>query len=204
MLEPNAVARPPRRERRDARANRRRLLDAARAALVEHGATVSVNQIARAAGVGVGTLYRKYPTKADLLLALLLEIHTELSAAIAARTADAADVRAELRGLIEAHLEVMGRIGPIDSLLRREAPGLVAVVGPEELSDRFITPVRAVLERGVAAGAFATDLDLELVGRAFFGMLDSTVLAGLVEREGVGPVAARMTRVLVDGIGARG
>jgi AcrR family transcriptional regulator len=203
MLEPDAVARPPRRERRDARANRRRLLDAARAALAEHGPGVSVNEVARAAGVGVGTLYRKYPTKADLLLALLLEIHGELSAAIAEKTAGAADSEAELRGLIEAHLEVMGRIGPIDALLRREAAGLVAAVGPEELGDRFITPVRSVLERGVARGDFSADLDLDLVGRAFFGMLDSTVFAARIRRDGVAAVAALMTRVLVHGIGAR-
>lgn len=203
MLEPETVARPPRRERRDARANRRRLLDAARAALAEHGPGVSVNEVARAAGVGVGTLYRKYPTKADLLLALLLEIHDELSAAIAERTAGAGDSIDELRGLIEAHLEVLGRIGPIDTMLRREAPGLVAAVGPGELSDRFISPVRTVLERGVARGEFAADLDLDLAGRAFFGILDSTVLAARVTRDGVASVARQVTDVLVRGIGVR-
>ena len=203
MLEPDTATAAPRRERRDARANRRRLLDAARAALAEHGPGVSVNEVARAAGVGVGTLYRKYPTKADLLVALLLELHGELSAAIAERTAGATDSVSELRGLIEAHLEVMGRIAPIDTLLRREAPGLVAAVGAEELSERFITPVRAVLERGVARGEFAADLDLDLVGRAFFGILDSTVLAARVNRDGVAAVAAQMTGVLVGGIGVR-
>ena len=97
----------------------------------------------------------------------------------------------------------MGRIGPIDALLRREAAGLVAAVGPEELGDRFITPVRSVLKRGVARGDFAADLDLDLVGRAFFGMLDSTVFAARIRRDGVVTVAALMTRVLVHGIGAR-
>lgn len=59
-------------ERRDAAANRERVLAAARRLFAAQGANaVSMNEIARAAGVGPGTLYRRYPHKAALCAALL-------------------------------------------------------------------------------------------------------------------------------------
>jgi AcrR family transcriptional regulator len=53
--------------RADAQRNEDRLLKAAAAAFTEHGADASVKDIARAAGVGVGTLYRRFPSK-ELLI----------------------------------------------------------------------------------------------------------------------------------------
>ncbi len=49
--------------RRDAEHNRQRLLDAAADVFAEHGLEASVEEIARTAGVGMGTLYRRFPTK---------------------------------------------------------------------------------------------------------------------------------------------
>jgi AcrR family transcriptional regulator len=57
-------------QRADARRNRKRILTSAREQLAEHGLDVPVEQIARAAGVGVGTVYRHFPAKEDLLQAL--------------------------------------------------------------------------------------------------------------------------------------
>jgi AcrR family transcriptional regulator len=57
-------------QRADARRNRRRVLDAARASFAEDGLDVHMEKIARAAGLGVGTVYRHFPTKEDLLRAL--------------------------------------------------------------------------------------------------------------------------------------
>src|SRR5262249_3050936 len=64
-------AREPRPMRADAQRNYTRLLDAASAAFAEHGADdVSLEQIARRAGVGIGTLYRHFPTRQALLEAV--------------------------------------------------------------------------------------------------------------------------------------
>jgi AcrR family transcriptional regulator len=57
--------------RRDAAANRERILDAARLLFAERGFDASMDDVARAAGVGAGTLYRRFPTKEALLDAIL-------------------------------------------------------------------------------------------------------------------------------------
>jgi AcrR family transcriptional regulator len=64
--------------RRDAEHNRQRLLDAAADVFAEHGLEASVDEIARTAGVGMGTLYRRFPTKDALIGALVHEVLTTM------------------------------------------------------------------------------------------------------------------------------
>src|SRR5215213_9716410 len=59
--------------RADARRNRERILDAARFACAQKGASVQMDDVARGAGVGVGTVYRHFPTKEALIEALVAE-----------------------------------------------------------------------------------------------------------------------------------
>lgn len=61
---------PAPRKRADARRNKEVLLDAAAAAFVASGVDVPVRDIAGRAGVGVGTIYRHFPTRADLIVAV--------------------------------------------------------------------------------------------------------------------------------------
>jgi AcrR family transcriptional regulator len=63
----------PRPLRADARRNRVRILEAGRKAFAESGRDVQMDEIAHLAGVGVGTLYRHFPTKEDLVLELVRE-----------------------------------------------------------------------------------------------------------------------------------
>jgi AcrR family transcriptional regulator len=64
--------------RRDAERNRDRIVEAARAAFAADGIDVSVEEIARRAGVGMGTLYRRFPTKGDLVDAVLEDAFAEV------------------------------------------------------------------------------------------------------------------------------
>ncbi|WP_067441547.1 TetR/AcrR family transcriptional regulator [Nocardioides jensenii] len=57
--------------RRDARESRDKLIAAARAEFADHGVDASLEKIARGAGVAIGTLYRHFPTRMDLLIAAL-------------------------------------------------------------------------------------------------------------------------------------
>src|SRR5213083_1606102 len=56
--------------RKDAERNRQRILDAARELFAERGLAVTLNDIAHHAGVGVGTVYRRFPDRAQLIEAL--------------------------------------------------------------------------------------------------------------------------------------
>ncbi len=64
--------------RRDAQRNRDGILAAARALLARDGVDASVEEITREAGVGMGTLYRHFPTKADLVDAVLEDAFAEI------------------------------------------------------------------------------------------------------------------------------
>jgi AcrR family transcriptional regulator len=76
--------------RADARRNRERVLAAARAVFSEHGREAQMDDVARRAGVGVGTLYRHFPTKQALLGALIVDAFDRI-AAEARRALDAED-----------------------------------------------------------------------------------------------------------------
>jgi AcrR family transcriptional regulator len=69
---------PARRPRRDAARNHQRVLDAARDLLGELGAEASMEQIAARAGVGVGTVYRRFPSKDSLIDELVSLVSAEL------------------------------------------------------------------------------------------------------------------------------
>ena len=72
-MSPELASAEPRPLRADARRNRERILEAGRQAFAECGRDVQMDEVARLAGVGVGTLYRHFPTKEDLVLALVRE-----------------------------------------------------------------------------------------------------------------------------------
>jgi AcrR family transcriptional regulator len=86
--QPSHNPHPPAREpgpdglRADARENRERILRAAREAYALHGIDVPISAIARRAGVGVATLYRRFPTRASLITEAFAEQLTECAGAL--------------------------------------------------------------------------------------------------------------------------
>ena len=82
-------ANPERPLRRDAERNRQRILEAASAAFAEDGLSVTLDEIARRAGVGVGTIYRRFPDKEQLIDALFEARMNEIAAEAEAALLDA-------------------------------------------------------------------------------------------------------------------
>ena len=78
MIEITATDLPAKPLRRDAERNRRRILDAARELFAQRGLGVTLNDIAHHAGVGVGTVYRRFPDKDELIEELFEERMAEL------------------------------------------------------------------------------------------------------------------------------
>lgn len=69
-------------KRSDARANRQRILDAAKQVFAEQGVTAEMKDIADRADLGIGTIYRNFPGKDELLIELCRELAGEIAAAL--------------------------------------------------------------------------------------------------------------------------
>lgn len=124
---------PERTLRRDAAENRDRLLVAAAECFDAQGMDVSVTEIAREAGVGMGTLYRRFPTKAALIEAL---VHDQLEATITlAREAAEHPDGLGLERFLEAssayqaeHPGLLARLWTTDHAMVRTARRLIAAL----------------------------------------------------------------------------
>jgi AcrR family transcriptional regulator len=90
--------------RRDAERNLARIVSAARDAFAEHGLDVPMEEVARRAGVGVGTVYRRFATKAELVDAVLEDTLAELEA-LARKSLEHADPWQGFVGYVERVLE---------------------------------------------------------------------------------------------------
>jgi len=164
MTEPTTAAdRAPRLTRRpmraDARRNYERLLVAARTAFTEHGADASLDDIARRAGVGPGTLYRHFPTRQALLEA----VYRDGVEAICGRAYELLDAMPPEEALA-AWLRAMA---DYVATKRGLAMALVASLG-EEGSKLFASCKQAMIAAGTAvldaakdAGAVRPDIDIK-------------------------------------------
>jgi AcrR family transcriptional regulator len=98
--------------RADARRNREELLDVARQVIREQGVDASLRDIARRAGVGIATLYRHFPTRDDLIAAIIGEGIQRLNA----RAAELAETKPPGEALEEWLSYMASRIGPYHGL----------------------------------------------------------------------------------------
>jgi len=161
-------------ERRDAARNRERVLEAARALFEERGVTcVTMEEIARAAGVGKGTLYRRYPHKGSLCYALLDEPTRVLQAEVLVALRDyyREDPLGGLRWFVgrlarhtEEHLDLL--YGGLEALSGAER---LAVFGwPSRLWQRWT--IVGLLHAAERAGEF--EGDAEYMADALLATLD--------------------------------
>jgi AcrR family transcriptional regulator len=148
---------PARPLRADAARNRTRVLEAARTAFAEAGLDVGVEEIARRAGVGKGTLYRRFPTKEALVRAIFEDILEELEK-ISADTEQEPDPRAAFaRYLGEAARMQAYNQGFYDVVAQRL--GAAALTG--EQRRRILEAAARPLRRAQKAGAVRADLVAE-------------------------------------------
>jgi AcrR family transcriptional regulator len=145
-----------RRPRKDAAANRERVLDAATELVRRDGEKVPMAQIAEHAGVGVGTVYRHFPTREDLLGAL---VHRSFGLALDNARAAAAHPGTALEGV---------RLFFLATLRDRERFVLPLHGGPRvftratrERQAAVRAVLRGLLERGQAVGELRADLTPE-------------------------------------------
>jgi AcrR family transcriptional regulator len=175
--------------RADARENRARILDAARQAFAEDGGT-SMNQIAQRAGVGPGTLYRNYPTREALVLAVYqLEIDRLVGSAPALL-----ETLPPLEALRHWTTDLVGAMKRKHGLGDALSPG-----AHQAMNDRSYGPVIAaitqLLDAGQRDGTIRPDADAR----------DFLQLTGALWRAAAGPEdrSQPMLGLILDGLSAR-
>jgi AcrR family transcriptional regulator len=163
--------------RADAARNRARVLDAARSAFAEEGLDVGVEEIARRAGVGKGTLYRRFPTKEALVRAIFEDMLDEIDRLVAEAEAepDAWDAFARYVGAT-SDLQTSNQ-GFFDVVHQRLG---AAVLTPQQ-RERALAGTARLLKRAQDAGVVRRDLVpedvqimLRMVGAATRPALDGT------------------------------
>jgi AcrR family transcriptional regulator len=184
-------AAPSRALRSDAQRNRERLLEVAHAAFEEHGVDASLDDIARRAGVGIGTLYRHFPTR-DSLIESLISTDIERLVTLAERF-----VADDVVDGLELWLDALARHG---ITYRGLAESLaVASCGASTLGglcDRLHGAGAAVVRQAQHRGTLRTDIDpADAVDTA-------TAIAWITERDPDDVRRRRLLRIAVDGLRA--
>jgi AcrR family transcriptional regulator len=103
--------------RADARRNRERILESARAVFSEYGAEAQMDDVARRAGVGVGTVYRHFPTKEALLVELVREKFRLFGARAREALEQDGDSFAVIEALIRRNAETMASDAAVQEAL---------------------------------------------------------------------------------------
>jgi len=175
----------PRKPRTDALRNRERILEVAKGAFTRHGADASLDEIAKQAGVGAGTLYRHFPTR-DALIEAVYRSEVEKLAAAGRTFAAAMPPIAALRGWMLLFVDYIAAKHII-------APALNSVVGgPSRIYEGSRALIKEAIDELVKSakksGDVRRDLEASDLLRAVIG----------VSHVGSGPDSQQSARRLVD------
>jgi AcrR family transcriptional regulator len=162
---PNRKPRPQ--LRKDALRNRERILEVAKEAFTLSGANASLDEIARQAGVGPGTLYRHFPTREELLAAVYRSEIEKLAAAEQKFARELPPIEA-LRAWLLLFVDYVAAKHLI-------APALNAILGdPKKVFEasyaRIWEAIRALVKRAIQTGDVRKDLDAVDLLRALIGV----------------------------------
>ncbi|MFJ2953721.1 TetR/AcrR family transcriptional regulator [Streptomyces sp. NPDC087270] len=143
--------------RKDARRNQQTLLDAAAEVFVASGVEAPVRAIAEKAGVGVGTVYRHFPTRADLIVAVYHHQVDACAAAGPALLASAATPYDALRQWVDLFVDFLVTKHGLAAVLRPDSPGFDALHA--HFVDRLAPVCDRLLDAAVEHGDIRADLD---------------------------------------------
>lgn len=178
--------------RADAVRNRDRLLDVASDAFAEHGVDASLEEIARQAGVGIGTLYRHYPSRDALLEAVFRRSVDQLC--------DSAPEMLETLPPDQALSEWMHRFVGYVASKRGLADHLKSIVSAENSTlfayshERMNSTIRLLVEAAVASGAVRPDIAPADLLSALSGV------CLMADGPGWQDQACRISALLMDGL----
>jgi len=179
--------------RADARRNRARVLEAAREAFAAEGLAVPLDEIARRAGVGAGTVYRHFPTKEALFEAVIVDrldlLADQAEAALAAPQAQAGPAFFEFLDVIL-----------VDAGSKKDLVDALAGAGVDlravtlNSATRLNEALGELLARAQAAGAVRSGIDTADLHAVLFGALTAEQRRADAEHPG------RVARLVCDGL----
>lgn len=163
-----------RKPRADAQRNRERLLALAKAAFLKSGGEISLDELAKQAGVGIGTVYRHFPTR-DALLEAVYRAEVNKLAETAARLSRSHPPLEALREWMKIFVDYIAAKHLI-------APALNSMVGgPSQLFAESGTQIKAAIEslvgRAVEAGELRPDIEPFDLLRALVGVANVATAA---------------------------
>ncbi len=180
----------PRRQRADARRNTESVLEAAKLAFAESGVDASMRDIAARAGVGVGTIYRSYPQRSDLIIAVFRR-ELDATAAEADRLRSEYPPAEALRLWAQSLAQFVATKRGFSSALHSGDPAYQPLAG--QFLGVLALKVQDILDAGAADGTIRSDIRAEDLIHALSRLAD-THPADPDDR------AMRMTGVLLDGL----
>jgi AcrR family transcriptional regulator len=140
--------------RSDARRNRARLIEVAADAFRDEGLDIGVDELARRAGVGIATLYRHFPAKTDLIVAVMDLVFDDLDEAAA--TALAGPPELALAAFLNATLTVQcHNRGFLESFAQHDLAAEIR----DGLSRRALALLEPIVDAGHRTGALRRELD---------------------------------------------
>lgn len=160
--------------RADARRNRERVFEAARELFARDGEGVQMEEIASHAGVGIGTVYRHFPTKGALLTEMVrtrFQRFTEIALA-AEQIEDPWQAVATL--LTESSVAVEGDAGFQMAMMGVED---LEWEGIEQEKAAFAAPAERIIERAVEAGAVRSDMSVDDIPMLMCGITSTMYFA---------------------------
>ncbi len=183
--------------REDAKLNRRRIVDAAREVFRERGVAAEMREIAERSGLAVGTIYRNYPSKDDLIIALLDDALADLTV-----TSDAGSEMDELQLLLSRAIELAARYGwLIEAYLGHQVSDRCReAMKRKSLEFDLAKKYRVLLNRGIDTGQFRTGIDVERTTTLLLGVSSPWVCQPLLEKETPEEIASNVIHVLLAGI----
>lgn len=182
--------------RRDAERNRERILEAARVAFAEDGLDVGLHEIARRAGVGVGTVYRRFPDKQSLVEALFEDRIDEV-VGIAEEALREPDAWTGLSAFLHRTCELQARNRALHQLV------FSSVAGPRcaaEGRERIAPLVARMVARAQEQGSVRPDVavfDVGMVRNTLGLFIDQTGEDGA-------EIWPRLLAIALDGLRAEG
>jgi len=163
------------------------ILAAAARVLASSGGQASMHDIAAAAGIARGTLYRYFPTRSALVERLRIVATEEAAAKLAASRVDQVDPLEGLERTIRAFVDV-GDVFVVSARERGRAGGA-------EFDASIVKPLRALIERGQKARVVRDDMDAAWLTESLVGL----ILAGVASRMGTEDTIASIRRLFLEG-----